>query len=179
MASDLNVTTIIGRLVRDCEIRYSQSGIAVCNFSIANNESKKDQSGQYQDEVNYFDCVMLGKYAESMSKYLMKGTKIAISGRLKQDRWQDKQTGQQRSKVSIKIETLSLIGGSQNNGPVGSNSNYDNNFVQQPQQGQQFNQQYQQNNLNFNNNQGFNADPWADNNQNNGNNQSNLDPIPF
>lgn len=117
MANDINNIVIVGNLVRDCELKYMQTGTAIGNISIACNRSKKQADGTYTSEVSYFDVVLFGKTAENLKQYLTKGKKVAVQGFLKQDRWTDQQ-GNNRSRVSIIAENLELLGGGQgeNNG---------------------------------------------------------------
>lgn len=112
--TDLNVVTVVGRLVRDCgqqEFSYLQSGTAVAKISIAVNRSKKQADGSWTDEASFFDVAIFGKTAENLHPYLQKGKQVVIKGFLKQDRWQDKQTGENRSKVSIIADEVQLVGG--------------------------------------------------------------------
>ena len=108
--TDLNKVFIIGRLVRDAELKYTSSGQAVCKFSIAVNRRKKN-GDQWEDEANYFDIVVWGRQGESLHPYLLKGKMIGVDGELRQDRWQ--QEGQNRSKVEIVASNLQLLGSSQ------------------------------------------------------------------
>lgn len=115
MASDLNNIMLIGRLTKDPESKYLPSGSAVVEFSIANNYY---MSSKNSTEVNYFDIVAFGKMAETVAKYLTKGKQVAISGTLRQDRWQDKDTNAPRSKVRIIMQSMQMLGsagGSVNN----------------------------------------------------------------
>jgi single-strand DNA-binding protein len=118
--TDLNHVILEGRLTRDLgaderSFGYVQSGMARANISIAVNRSKKDANGQYVDEVSYFDVVIWGKTAENLKPYLTKGKQILVDGALKQERWQDRQTGENRSRVVINTSTVQLLGGNQNN----------------------------------------------------------------
>ncbi|MDR2747589.1 MAG: single-stranded DNA-binding protein [Treponema sp.] len=107
--ADLNHVTLIGRLTRDAELRYTASGQAVCKFSIAVNRRRKN-GDQWEDEANFFDIVLWGRQGESLNQYLVKGKMIGVEGELRQDRWQ--QDGQNRSKVEIVANNLQLLGGS-------------------------------------------------------------------
>ncbi len=107
MASDLNNVMLIGRLTKDPESKYLPSGMAVVEFSIANNYYSKNST-----EVNYFDIVAFGKMAETVAKYLTKGKQIAVTGTLRQDRWQDKDTNTARSKVRIIMQSMQMLGSS-------------------------------------------------------------------
>lgn len=112
MAGDLNVVTLVGRLTRDSEIRYSQKGDAVVRFSVAINRRKRNADGTWGDEVNYFNCVYFGKSAEAVNQYLSKGTQVAINGELRQNRYEVE--GQARSTVEVFVNSLQLLGSSQN-----------------------------------------------------------------
>lgn len=99
MPMDLNEVIIIGRLVKDPEIKYTASGTPITNFTIANNQTvKKEQS--ITENVNFFDICVWGNYAIYCEKYLKKGNLAALRGSLRQRRWKDKK-GQSRSKVEI------------------------------------------------------------------------------
>ena len=102
----LNTVSIGGNLCRDAELRATASGMAVLTFSVAVNESRKNQqTGEYEDYPNYVDCTMFGRRAESVSRYLAKGTYVALTGRLHQNRWQDKD-GQNRSKLEVTVDNI-------------------------------------------------------------------------
>lgn len=102
MSNDLNSVIIIGRLCKDAELKYTQSGTAISNFSIANNRKFGDK-----ESVSYFDLVMWGKGAEALSPYLLKGKKIAIEGRMEQQRWES--DGGKRSKVIINVGQVQFL----------------------------------------------------------------------
>lgn len=102
----LNTVSIGGNLCRDAELRATASGMAVLTFSVAVNESRKNQqTGEWEDYPNYVDCTMLGRRAESVSRYLTKGTYVALTGRLHQNRWQNKD-GQNRSKLEVTADNI-------------------------------------------------------------------------
>lgn len=119
--TDINSVTIVGRLTRDLngsdqrEYAFTPNGSARANVSIAVNRSRK-QGDQWADEVNYFNVTIWGKTAENLLPYLKKGKQIAVEGYLKQDRWQDKTTGQTRSSVTIVANNVQLLGGRSDNG---------------------------------------------------------------
>lgn len=105
----INRVMLVGNLTRDPELRQTGSGMSVLSFSLAVNESRKNQSsGKWEDHPNYFDCTMFGKRAEGVSKYLSKGMKIAIDGSLRWSQWE--RDGQKRSKVDVIINDLEFIG---------------------------------------------------------------------
>lgn len=111
--SDTNMVVIMGRLTRDAELKYITSGTALLTASIANNQGYS-KDGEWKDQVSFFEIVMWGKRAESLSQYLLKGTKIVIEGQLKQDRWEN--DGQARSKVKITVNNLSFAGNKKDGG---------------------------------------------------------------
>ncbi len=116
--NDYNTVGLIGRLTRNAELQYTNSGSAFSKFSIAVNKTFKSEDGP-KDEVSYFECILWGKVAESINKYLVKGKQVLISGRLKHERW--KQDGQNRSKIVIVAEKIQMFGkgeSNQNNKPV-------------------------------------------------------------
>lgn len=108
MANDINHVVLVGRLTRDSELKYTNTGTAIGKFSIAVNRRKRS-GDQWTDEVSYFDIVLWGKTAEALNQYLQKGKQVAVSGELRQNRWE--QDGQNRSKVEIIANNLQLLGG--------------------------------------------------------------------
>lgn len=109
MSQDVNNVTLIGRLTRDCELRYTDGGMGICAFALAVGYRRK-RGEEWTDEVNYFDLVLFGKRGEALSRYLTKGKQVGIEGELRQDRWE--QDGQKRSKVQIIVRNIQLVGGS-------------------------------------------------------------------
>jgi single-strand DNA-binding protein len=117
---DINSVNIVGRLTRDAELRYTNSGTAVANFAIATNVSRKN-GDTWVEEGHFFDCVFFGKLAESVNQYLTKGRQVAITGRLSQNRWEDQTTGAKRSKVEIIVNQLLLLAAPQGGSTAGGN----------------------------------------------------------
>lgn len=109
---DINSVTLVGRLVRDPELRYTNGGMAVLGFDIAVNRSVK-HGDQWKNEANFFNCVLFGKMGEAVSKYMAKGKQVCIIGELTQDRWE--KDGQKHSKVKIICSSLQLLGDKQQN----------------------------------------------------------------
>lgn len=107
MAGDINQVILVGRITRDAELRYTASGSALCNFSIAVNRRVK-KGEQWQDEASFFDLTLWEKQAENLNKYLVKGTQVAVQGELRQDRWE--KDGQKFSKVQVFVNNLQLLG---------------------------------------------------------------------
>ena len=113
MSADVNHVVLIGRLTRDAEMRYTASGQAICNLSLAvNRRIKKDD--QWIEEGNFFDLTLWGKSAEALQRYLLKGTQVAVDGELRQDRWEKE--GQKFSKVTVNVNNLQLLGSRQGSG---------------------------------------------------------------
>ena len=108
---NFNKVILLGNLTRDIELRHTQSNQAVANFSIAVNRQWKDQSGQTHEEATFVDCESWGRQAEVMHQYLGKGREVMLEGRLRMDRWQDKQSGANRSKLVVVVESFQFIGG--------------------------------------------------------------------
>ena len=107
---NINLTILGGNLTADPEIKYTQANLAICNFSIANNRKWTDKNtNQKQEEVSFFRCAAFGRTAETISQYFRKGSAIVIEGRLKQDRWQDRDTGANRSEVKIDVTSFHFV----------------------------------------------------------------------
>lgn len=121
MATDINSVVLIGRLTRDAELRYSNSGTAICKFAIANNYSRK-QGDNWNEETNFFDAVLMGRRAEALHKYLVKGKQVGIQGELRQSRWE--QEGQKRSRVEVFVNEVNLLGGGGSAGESRPDSRY-------------------------------------------------------
>ncbi|MFP4562754.1 MAG: single-stranded DNA-binding protein [Spirochaetia bacterium] len=134
--ADINVVVLVGRLVRDAELKYTSSGYPVCKFSIAINRRRK-QGDQWVDEANFFDINLWGKRAEALAQYLTKGTQVGIQGELRQNKWE--QDGQPRSKIEITANDIQLLGGGRGGQSQSAQSGGDN---QRPSYGpQDFNSQ--------------------------------------
>ena len=106
--NSFNKVILLGNLTRDPEVRYTPSGTAVASFAIAVNRRYK-QGEETKDEVSYIDIVVFGKTAENCGQYLNKGDGILVDGRLQQRRWDDKETGQKRSKVEVVAQTVNFM----------------------------------------------------------------------
>jgi single-strand DNA-binding protein len=104
--SDTNTVVLIGRLVRDADLKYTSNGKAVTKFSLAVNEKRKE-GDVWKDYANFFDVTLWGQIGESIITYLIKGKQISVVGKLTQERWQ--QDGQTRSKVAITATTIQLL----------------------------------------------------------------------
>jgi single-strand DNA-binding protein len=105
-----NKVILLGNLTRDPEVRYTPKGSAVCDLGIALNRQYTLESGEKREEVTYVDVVLWARLAEIAGEYLKKGRPVFIEGRLQMDTWDDKQTGQKRSKLRVIGETMQLLG---------------------------------------------------------------------
>jgi single-strand DNA-binding protein len=109
MAS-FNKVILLGNLTRDPEVRYTPKGSAVCDLGIAVNRQYTLDSGEKREEVTYVDVVLWSRLAEIAGEYLKKGRPVFIEGRLQMDSWDDKQTGQKRTKLRVVGESMQLLG---------------------------------------------------------------------
>lgn len=109
MARGFNKVTLMGNLTRDPELRTTQNGNSVCNFSLAVNRTWRNADGEQQEEVDFIDCVAWGKAGELIEQYTNKGRPLLVSGRLKQDTWE--QEGNKRSKLEVVVEDFNFVGG--------------------------------------------------------------------
>lgn len=131
MAS-FNKVLLMGNLTRDVELRALPSGNSVAQIGLAVNRSWTGQDGEKREEVTWVDCEAYGKTAEIMAKYLSKGRPVFIEGRLKLDTWQDKESGQNRSKMKVVVETFQFVGDRQGAGGGGGGGGEDAGAVQTP-----------------------------------------------
>jgi single-strand DNA-binding protein len=107
MASDLNKVMIIGRMVRDPEVRYLPSGTPVADFTIASNKSYT-VNGEKKEEVSFIKCTAWSKAGEIIAQYCKKGQRIGLDGRLKQNSWDDK-NGQKRSSIEVVVDNFQFL----------------------------------------------------------------------
>ncbi len=110
MAS-FNKVIIAGNLSRDVEVRHVGNGTAVADCSLAINSQRKDKkSDEKKEEVTFVDCTLWGKLAELAGEYLKKGSPVLFEGRLHLESWEDKTSGQKRSKLKVIVETMQFLG---------------------------------------------------------------------
>lgn len=124
----LNKVFLIGNLTRDPELRVTPKGTAICQFGLAVNRQFKDESGQTRDETAFIDIEAWGKQGELVSKYLTKGSPAMVEGRLKLDQWEDKTSGQKRSKLKVVLENVQFLssrGGAGGGAPGGPDDGID------------------------------------------------------
>lgn len=104
----INQVNISGNLTRDPELRATASGTQVLSFGIAvNDRQKNSRTGEWEDYPNYIDCTMFGTRAESVSRYIRKGSKVAISGKLRYSSWE--KDGQKRSKLEVIVNDIEFM----------------------------------------------------------------------
>src|SRR6476469_6646312 len=115
MAS-FNKVILLGNLTRDPEVRYTPKGSAVCDLGLAVNRNYSLENGEKREEVTFVDVVLWARLAEIAGEYLKKGRPVLIEGRLQLDSWDDKQSGQKRSKLRVIGETMQLLGSRQSGG---------------------------------------------------------------
>lgn len=142
-----NRVILLGNLTRDPELRYLQSGMAVTDIGVAVNDRRKNQAGEWVDEVTFVDVTVWGRTAEVMSEYLGKGSPVFIEGRLKLDSWES-QDGQKRSKLKVICEKMQMVGGKGEGGGGGGGGPRPARQGAPQGQGQgqgQYNQDYQRN----------------------------------
>lgn len=107
----VNKVILIGRLGQNPEVRYTPSGAAVANFSVATNEVWNDKAGQKQERTEWHKVVVWGKQAELAGQYLAKGRQVYLEGRLQTRQWQDKDN-QTRYTTEVQVQTLQFLGSS-------------------------------------------------------------------
>lgn len=100
---------IMGNLTRDPELRHTPKGTAVADLGVAVNRRVQDGGGGWKDETTFVDVTVWGNTAENANKFLSKGRGVFIEGRLQMDTWDDKNTGEKRSKLKIVAETLQFL----------------------------------------------------------------------
>ena len=115
MAS-LNKVMLIGNLTRDPEVKYTPKGTAVAEIAIAINRNYTAAEGQKKEEVTFIDVTLWERLAEIAGEYLKKGRPVFIEGRLQLDTWDDKATGQKRSRLRVRAEQMQLLGSREGGG---------------------------------------------------------------
>jgi len=128
--ANFNKVYLIGNLTRDPELRVTPKGTAICQFGLAVNRSFKDESGSTRDETTFVDIEAWGRQGETISKYCQRGRPLFVEGRLKLDQWEDKASGQKRSRLKVVLEGFQFLGGrgdgaeGGSGGPGGGGSSY-------------------------------------------------------
>jgi single-strand DNA-binding protein len=104
-----NKVILMGNLTRDPEVKYTSGGTAIAKLGMAINRTWTNKEGQKQEETTFVDVDAFGRQAEVIGQYLKKGRPVMIEGRLKLDQWDDKQTGQKRSKLGVTLEGFQFL----------------------------------------------------------------------
>jgi len=107
MSTDINSVVLVGRLVKDAELKYTNTGIPVSRLGLAVNRKKK-VNNQWIEEANFFDIIVWGKLAEVLQQYLLKGKQISVQGELRQNRWEKE--GKPQSRVEVVAINIQLLG---------------------------------------------------------------------
>jgi single-strand DNA-binding protein len=113
-----NKIHIIGNLGRDPELSYTPQGTAVCKFSVATNERRRDKAGEQQDITTWFRVTVWGKQAENVSRYLSKGRKVYLEGRLHVEEWTDRD-GKPRQSLEVNASEVQFLDGAGGGGEGG------------------------------------------------------------
>ncbi len=110
MASSVNKVILVGRLGRDPEVKFTQGGVALARFSMATDESWKDQNGERQQRTEWHNIIAWRRLAEICGQYLMKGKLVYIEGRLQTRSWEDRE-GNKRYTTEIQADNMVMLGG--------------------------------------------------------------------
>ncbi len=121
MAS-FNKVILVGNLTRDPELRYTPKGTAIAKIGVAVNRVWTNEAGEKKEEVTFVDVDVFGRTAENVGQYMRKGRPILIEGRLRLDQWDDKQTGQKKSKLGVVAEVVQFLGSAQGGGEGGASA---------------------------------------------------------
>lgn len=130
----INRVNISGGITRDPELRSTAAGTNILTFTLAVSDRRRNpQTQQWEDVANYIPCVIFGQRAESLSRFLAKGMKCAIEGKLRWSQWQDKQTQKNRSKIEVIVDEIEFM--SQSKAQNQPQSAQTGNYANQPQNG--------------------------------------------
>jgi single-strand DNA-binding protein len=125
---NINKVIITGNLTRDPELRATQGGTTILSLGVAVNDRRKDRdTGEWVDHANFVDCTMFGKRADSVSRYLHKGTHVTIEGKLRYESWE--KNGERRSKLSVLVDNIEF----QNKGESSERPTYETPVARSPQ----------------------------------------------
>jgi single-strand DNA-binding protein len=116
---NLNKVMLMGNLTRDPEIKYTPKGTAIAQIGLAVNRNFTMENGEKREEVTFIDVEAYGKQAETIGEYCKKGRPLYIEGRLRLDTWDDKQSGQKRSKLKVVLENFQFLGSREGGGGGG------------------------------------------------------------
>lgn len=111
--ANVNKVILIGNVTRDVEVKFTPKGTAVAGITLAVNRNYKTDSGEKREEVTFVDAELWGRVAEIAGEYVKKGNPLYVEGRLKQDSWEDKDSGQKRTRLKVVAENIQLLGARQ------------------------------------------------------------------
>lgn len=120
--ANFNKVILAGNLTRDPELRYTPKGLAIAKLGLAVNRRWTNEAGEQKEDVLFVDVDAFGKQAETIGQYLRKGRPILIEGRLRLDTWDDKQSGQKKSKLGVVLETFQFLDSGNREGGAGGAS---------------------------------------------------------
>lgn len=106
---NINTITVAGRLGGDPELKYTASGKAYCKFSVCHNRYWKDAQGNQVNEAHFFDVTCWDRMAEYIGERIKKGRPVLVEGELRQESWQDRESGQKRSKIGIQAQRVHVL----------------------------------------------------------------------
>ena len=108
--ANVNKVILIGNVTRDIELKHTTKGTAVASASLALNRSYKTEQGEKHEETTFVDVEFWGRVAEVVSEYVKKGSPLYVEGRLKQETWEDKESGGKRQRIKVVAENIQLLG---------------------------------------------------------------------
>jgi single-strand DNA-binding protein len=118
--SSFNKVLLMGNLTRDPQVKHLPSNVIVAEFGLATSRRYRSAAGEDRDETTFVDCTAFGRQAEVISQFCRKGKPVFVEGRLKYDSWEDKQTGNRRSKLTVVVENFQFVGGRDESSGPGS-----------------------------------------------------------
>ena len=119
MAGGVNKAILLGNLGRDAEMRYTPGGMAIATLNLATTERRKDKEGNWQDKTEWHRVIIMGKTAETLQEYLIKGKQLYVEGKIQYRQWDDRE-GNKRYTTEILGDRVVLLGGGGGGGPVRS-----------------------------------------------------------
>jgi single-strand DNA-binding protein len=136
--SSFNKVILLGNLTRDPQVRYTPGGTAVAELGLAVNRTWFDQkTNSRREETTFVDVTLWGRQAEVAGEYLAKGRQVLIEGRLQLDTWEDKESGQKRSKLKVISENMKMVGGRGEGGGGGGGGRSEGGRAESPRSGGQ------------------------------------------
>lgn len=105
----INRVELTGNIAGDADLRMTPGGTAILEFAIAVNDRRRRPDGEWEGYANFIDCRLFGRRAESLQKYMTKGVKVAVAGKLRKNVWEDRETGQTRSRVEVVVDDVDFM----------------------------------------------------------------------